>query len=252
VSPLALLGLGLALGIRHATDPDHVVAVMAISSRTKRWLPAAALGAMWGLGHTLTVFGVGTLIIVFNLTVPPRVGLALEFAVALALIVVGALNIGHRHAAAARAVATRGARGSAEQGEDPARGGAAEADDELMRGAAVRTEASVPAGRAFSVGIVHGLAGSAAVALLVLSLIQDPLWACLYLLIFGLGTLIGMALVTAGVAIPLAHAARRWPNFEHVARLATGALSIGFGLWLAWQIGVVDGLFGAVPKWDPH
>lgn len=215
MSPLALLGLGLLLGVRHATDPDHVVAVMAISSRTRRWLPAAALGAMWGLGHTLTVFGVGTLIIVFNLTVPPRVGLALEFAVALALIVVGALNIGHRHAAAAR-------------------------------------DGAVPSGRAFSVGIVHGLAGSAAVALLVLSLIQDPLWACLYLLIFGLGTLVGMALVTAGVAIPLAHAARRWPRFESGARLATGALSIAFGVWMAWQIGVGDGLFSAVPRWTPH
>ena len=63
MNPLALLGLGLALGIRHATDPDHVVAVMAISSRTRRWLPAAGLGAVWGLGHTLTLFVVGALII---------------------------------------------------------------------------------------------------------------------------------------------------------------------------------------------
>jgi len=231
VNPLALLGLGLALGVRHATDPDHVVAVMAISSRTRRWLPAAKLGAVWGLGHTLTVFVVGSLIIVFNLTVPPRVGLALEFAVALALIAVGALNLGHRHAAA---------------------GGERSADAELVRDAASRPEAAVPAGRAFGVGVVHGMAGSAAVALLVLSLIQDPLWACLYLLVFGLGTLIGMALVTAGVVAPVALAARRWPGLQRGARFATGALSIAFGLWLAWQIGVVDGLFGAAPTWDPH
>jgi len=227
VNPLALLGLGLVLGIRHATDPDHVVAVMAISSRARRWLPAAKLGAIWGLGHTLTVFVVGTLIILFNLTVPPRVGLALEFAVALALIAVGALNLGHRHA--------RGAGTS----------GAGDLEPDASGGA-------VPAGRAFGVGVVHGLAGSAAVALLVLSLIQDPLWASLYLLVFGLGTLIGMALVTAGVVAPVALAARRWPGLERGARFATGALSIAFGLWLAWQIGIVDGLFGATPSWDPH
>jgi len=236
VNPLALLGLGLALGIRHATDPDHVVAVLAISSRTRRWGPAAALGAIWGLGHTLTVFAVGTVIIVFNLAVPARVGLALEFAVALALIVVGTLNLGHRHASGRL---------------EPARGREARrANAELVGNGGA--EVAVPAGRAFGVGVVHGLAGSAAVALLVLSLIQDPWWASLYLLIFGLGTLLGMALVTAGAVVPLAFAVRRWPGFDRGARIATGVLSIAFGVWLAWQIGVVDGLFGAAPRWSPH
>jgi len=228
MNPLALLGLGLVLGIRHATDPDHVVAVMAISSRTRRWLPAAGLGAIWGLGHTLTVFVVGALIILFNLTVPPRLGLALEFAVALALIAVGALNLGHRH------------------GERTA---SAKAREEREHGP---TGVPMPAGRAFGVGIVHGLAGSAAVALLVLSLIPAPVWACLYLLVFGVGTLLGMTLVTAGMSAPLAVASRRWPGFSRGVQLATGTLSIAFGLWLAWQIGVVDGLFGAVPRWTPH
>ncbi|HTO89683.1 MAG TPA: HupE/UreJ family protein [Candidatus Sulfotelmatobacter sp.] len=215
---LALLGLGLALGIRHATDPDHVVAVAAITARTRRWLPAAAIGAMWGLGHTLTLFVVGALIIAFNLTVPPRIGLAMEFAVALALIAVGAFNLGHRHGAA------------------PSPAG----------------EAPLPAGRAFGVGLVHGLAGSAAVALLVLSLIREPLWACGYLLLFGLGTLIGMVLITTGFAVPLSTASRRWPRFERAARFATGAASVAFGVWLVWRIGFVDGLFRASPHWTPH
>ena len=224
MSPLALLGLGLALGIRHATDPDHVVAVMAISSRTRRWLPAASLGAVWGLGHTLTLFVVGALIILFNLTVPPRIGLSLELAVALALIVVGALNIGHRHA-----------RHAAESAREE-----------------TAAAAPLPAARAFGVGLVHGLAGSAAVALLVLSLIHDPLWACGYLLVFGIGTLVGMVLVTTGFAAPFTLAARRWPGLDRGVRLATGALSIAFGLWLTWQIGIVDGLFTATPHWTPH
>jgi high-affinity nickel-transport protein len=218
VNLFALLGLGLVLGIRHATDPDHVVAVATITARTRRWLPAAAIGAIWGLGHTLTLFVVGALIILLNLTIPPRVGLALEFAVALALISVGAFNLGHRHAT-------------------PERTG---------------DSAPLPAGRAFSVGLVHGLAGSAAVALLVLSLIRDPRWACGYLLLFGAGTMLGMMLVTTGFAIPLSAASRRWPNFERAARVATGVASVAFGVWLVWQIGFVDGLFTSAPRWTPH
>ena len=99
---------------------------------------------------------------------------------------------------------------------------------------------------------MHGLAGSAAIALLVLSLIRDPLWACGYLVVFGFGTMIGMTLVTTGVAAPFTLAARRWPGFEHGVRFVTGAVSIGFGLWLAWHIGVVDGLFSSAPRWTPH
>lgn len=218
MDPLAVIGLGLFLGLRHATDPDHVVAVTAIAARTRRLLPAAWLGIVWGLGHTLTLFVVGGAIILFNLAVPPRLGLALEFAVGIALVVVGFLNLrgtGHVHG------------------------------DELAG-------ARVPALRAFVVGTVHGLAGSAAVALLVLSTVRDPRLGVSYLLVFGLGTLIGMTLVTTSVSAPIGLAARRWGGIARTARLATGALSLAFGLWLMWSIGWQDGLFRAVPHWDPH
>ena len=97
MDPLALLGLGLLLGMRHAMDADHVVAVAAITARTRHILGAAWLGVVWGLGHTLTIFAVGVAIILFNIAVPPRVGLSFEFAVALALIVVGLLNLNRPH-----------------------------------------------------------------------------------------------------------------------------------------------------------
>ncbi|HEY6220933.1 MAG TPA: high-affinity nickel-transport family protein, partial [Candidatus Eisenbacteria bacterium] len=93
MNPFALLGLALALGLRHAADPDHVVAVTAITARTKRVLPAMWLGVVWGLGHTVTLFTVGAAIILFNVVVPPRLGLTLELAVGLALVVVGLLNL---------------------------------------------------------------------------------------------------------------------------------------------------------------
>jgi high-affinity nickel-transport protein len=171
------------------------------------------------MGHTLTLFVVGGLIILLNVVVPPRLGLSFEFAVALALIVVGLLNL-------------RGPRpGSADASAAPAR---------------------LPALRAFVVGLVHGLAGSAAVALLVLATVREPLWAIGYLGVFGLGTLLGMAFITAGMASSLSLAASRWGGLGPGVRVATGVLSLVFGVWLVYQIGWHDGLFGALPRWEPH
>lgn len=220
MNPVALFGLALALGLRHAADPDHVVAVAAITARTKRILPAMWLGAVWGLGHTVTLFTVGAAIILFNLVVPPRLGLTLELVVGLALVVVGLLNL-----------------------KAPSR-------DEGM-GAGGKRE-RIPAWRAFFVGLAHGLAGSAAVALLVLATVREPVWACAYLLLFGFGTLAGMALITTSLATPLTVASQRWPRFGRVMRLGTGVISLVFGAWLVYQIGWKDGLFLAAPHWSPH
>ena len=219
LQPLALLGLGFLLGLRHAMDPDHVVAVTAIAARTRRALPAALLGIAWGAGHTLTLWLVGAAIIVFDLVVPARVGLALEFAVALALVVVGLLNLNHPSHV------------HSELEDSPER--------PLAR-------------RAFLVGLLHGLAGSAAVALLVLATVHDTVLACGYLGVFALGTLVGMAVVTTGFTLPMAAAASRLTLSPRTIRWATGMLSLGFGLWLAWRIGWVDGLFTESPRWTPH
>ena len=220
MNPFPLLALGLVLGLRHAADPDHVVAVTAITARTRRVTPAALLGAVWGLGHTLTLFAVGAAIILFNWVVPPRVGLTLEFVVAVALVTVGLWNLRGRH----------------------------DHDDAGLGDGAGR----LPTGKAFVVGMAHGLAGSAAVALLVLATVRDTLWECAYLLIFGFGTLLGMMIVTTGLALPLTAVTRRWGGSARVLRLATGALSLLFGVWLIYQIGWRDGLFLTVPHWSPH
>lgn len=218
MSTLALAGIGLVLGIRHAADSDHVVAVTAIAARHRRIGPAAFIGAVWGLGHTLTICVVGGLIILFNVVVPPRVGLALEFAVGIALTVVGTLNVAGK-------------------------GGFLSSAAEDAKGTGVK---------AFVVGLVHGLAGSAAVALLVLATVREPVAACLYLLVFGLGTICGMMLVTVAFASPVAVLARRFAWHGGTLRLATGVLSLAFGAYVMIQVGFVDGLFRAVPHWDPR
>src|SRR6202040_4217947 len=103
--------------------------------------------------------------------------------------------------------------------------------------------------RSFSVGLVHGLAGSAAIALLVLSAIPQPLWATLYLAIFCVGTIIGMGLITTAIATPLIVASRRMSSLHQRLVTGSGLLSFGFGLFLAYQIGIVDRLFAAAPIW---
>jgi high-affinity nickel-transport protein len=216
---LAVLALGLFLGLRHATDADHVVAVTAIAARYRKIAPAALVGAVWGVGHSLTICLVGGAIVLFNLSVPPRVGLSLEFAVGIALAVVGALNLFGRGGF----LATNGF-----------------------------AEGRLPSARAFGLGVIHGLAGSAAVALLVLATVRDPRTGLVYLAVFSLGTVLGMVLVTLGIAAPVRLFAARWPGFGAPLRVATGALSLAFGGWILWQVGVVDGLFGANPSWDPH
>lgn len=215
--PVALLGL--ALGMRHAMDPDHVVAVAALTARSRRTWSGAWLGAVWGVGHTITLTAAGAAIILLNLTLPPRVGLAFEFIVALALVAVGAFNVG--------------------------------------RGAGLTASAAAPeprfaALRAFGLGLAHGLAGSAAVALLVLATVRNAPWAVGYLALFGIGTIAGMMLISAGFAAPLASATRRWPRLGPWVRVTTGALSLAFGAWLIVQIGFVDGLFLAHPHWAPR
>lgn len=217
MNPFALLGLGLVLGMRHATDADHVVAVTAIAARHRKAGPAALIGALWGLGHTLTIFVVGAAIILLNLTVPPRVGLSLEFAVGIVLTLVGLWNIAGR-------------KGFVSSG----------ADDGL------------PSWRAFLVGLVHGLAGSAAVALLVLATVHDTWPAVGYLLVFGLGTIVGMMTITLAFAVPAGALAARFTRVAPHLRLATGLLSLAFGLYVMGRIGFADGLFTAHPTWTPH
>lgn len=218
MQPLAIIALGLVLGVRHATDPDHVVAVTAIAARYRRLAPAALVGAVWGLGHSLTIFIVGGAIVLFNLTVPPRVGLGFEFAVGLALTTVGAINVFGR-------------------------GGFLPQDDHATR---------IPTGRAFGLGLVHGLAGSAAVALLVLAAVTDPRMGLLYLGVFGLGTTLGMVLVTLGLAAPVHLMGGRWPTLGVPLRLVTGTLSLAFGVYVIYQTGWVSGLFRAAPLWSPR
>jgi hypothetical protein len=229
---LSILALGLFLGMRHATDADHVVAVTTIVSRERSVRAAAVVGALWGLGHCATLFVVGGALLLSRFVIPPHVGLGMEMAVALMLILLGGLNLTdalHRieHAAEPSSDRTRAHAGV---------GGS---------GRALRVV------RPLVVGVIHGLAGSAAIALLVLTTIRETGSALGYLAVFGLGTVAGMMLLTAAMALPLAAASARFAAFDRTMARATGLLSIAFGAYLFYRVGFVDGLFTASPRWTP-
>jgi high-affinity nickel permease len=242
-APLGIALLGLILGMRHATDADHVIAVTAIVSGERRIGAAARIGIAWGLGHSVTVFLVGGAIILFKLTIPARLGMAMEFAVAIVLILLGISVLlkgvsgnvfAHSHTHEHDGVAHVHSHAHALGDEHSHRSHLVAAPSRFARGSRER---------AFGVGLVHGLAGSAAIALLVLSAIPNPMWGLIYLAIFGLGTIIGMALITAAIGLPVSLSAARLGSLNHALVLGAGLLSLGFGLFLAWQIGFVDGLF---------
>lgn len=228
---LAILALGFFLGMRHATDADHVVAVTTIVSRARSARAALGIGALWGLGHSATILVVGGAIVLFGWVVPPRVGLSMELSVALMLIVLGGANL-----SGALKHIGRIAHGHSHQEE-------AEATLSL------RTPGFL---RPLLIGVVHGLAGSAAIALLVLATIKSAKLALVYLGVFGFGTLSGMMLLTAAMSWPLAALTSRFEGAERMLARATGLLSLAFGLFLAYRIGFVDGLLLDTPNWSPH
>jgi high-affinity nickel-transport protein len=240
----SLLFLGLALGVTHATDADHVVAIATFVSDRGGLREAARIGVLWGLGHSLTVLLFGGAMIVSRAVIPPVVGLSLELGVALMLV-----GLGGRALVRARAERAHPPEAANHAQESPTHHARVHA-----LGLPHRHASSAPRGpvESLAVGLVHGLAGSAAVALAVLTQVSDPRVGVAYLAVFGLGTIAGMLLVTTALALPLlALPERAWAFRRHVRSLA-GATSCAIGLALVYDIGFTSGLFLGAPSWAPH
>jgi high-affinity nickel permease len=265
ITLLSTLALGFFLGMRHATDPDHVIAVTTIVSRQRSMRYAALIGALWGMGHTITILIVGSAIILFGLVIPPRVGLSMEMSVGLMLVLLGVLNLSgimrwitetvtpsysdhHEH--------SHGHGGYAHTHphiQSPVK--QQHAEDEMPARWMDRTFGRLgiyQVVRPLVVGIVHGLAGSAAVALLVLNTIRIPSWAVFYLLVFGVGTVAGMMVITAAIALPFKFSGSHFVRLNRGLGLASGLVSLGFGLFIVYQMGFINALFTGRPVWVPR
>jgi high-affinity nickel-transport protein len=231
--------LGFVLGLQHATDADHLVAVATILSRERRFADGALVGAAWGLGHTTTLAATAAIVIAFGLRLPASLETGLELVVAAMLVALGLLRL---------ADAVRGAGAVprehrlADHDHDrvevvhshPHRHGGGEHAHPHVHPS--RRLLAVPAGRrgglaprAAVVGAVHGLAGSAAVTLLVLTTLPTATAAIAYLAVFAAGTLAGMTALTAVLAWPVA-LALRVDRARRILAVGAGTASIAFGL----------------------
>ena len=264
--------LGFFLGMRHATDADHVVAIATIVSRERSVAGSALIGAAWGVGHTVTVVAVGAAIILFGVVIPPRLGMAMEFAVGVMLVLLGVLTLAGVGHSGGAAHAHAGGPGGHDlgihdhlhahgdylhrhpHGHGPGAHGHADEHTPLAR----RDSGLSPIAlydwlRPLVVGLVHGLAGSAAVALMILPIIREPVAALGYLLLFGLGTIVGMMLITLILSAPFRFTAVNLPKFNWRLRVASGLVSFSFGVVLIYGIGFTEGgLFTDAPIWEPH
>src|SRR6266550_185938 len=237
VGVFALVGLGLVFGLKHATEVDHVVAVSAIVSEHRSVWRCALVGALWGLGHTSALLIVGVLVLGFRIAVPLPVAHWLEFGVALMIIGLGVLAV------------VRVLRQRADiHLHKHSHGGASHVHVHFHE--AETAHAGIPTSHSHAisrigfkpllVGGMHGLAGSAALTLLVLTQTQSVLLGLLYLVVFGLGSIIGMLLMSGLIGLPFALSSRRLSRFNYGLQTLAGSLSIVFGMWYAYQTGVTN------------
>lgn len=261
---LPILAFGFFLGMRHATDADHVVAISTIVSRQRHLGASAVVGILWGAGHSVTVTLVGGAIILFGVVIPPRVGLSMELAVGAMLVVLGIMNISGLTRWISEALTPGGPAlhshthtHEAEVHEHLHAHSSAPAADPVALPTGLLASWLARLGlyqaiRPVVVGLVHGLAGSAAVALLALTTIREPMAAFLYLGIFHVGVMGGMGLITAAIGVPFVLSAGRFQHFNRALGLASGVLSLVLGIFVIYEVTVVGGLFTDAPHWEPE
>lgn len=228
-SVIAALSAGFGLGLRHALDADHLAAVSTIVSEHKSVWRSSLVGTFWGLGHTASLLGVGVVVLLLKVTISEEVAPWMEMPVAAMLVGLGAVAVyralrqndialhTHTHAHAGESEHTHLHLHARREHDHTHR---------LFR----------LGRRPFLVGLVHGVAGSAAVMLLVLTQLPSLALGLLYIAVFGIGSVGGMLLMSAMISIPFMATAKRFASINKAIRLAAGLFSLGFGLMLAWEL----------------
>lgn len=226
----AALALGFVLGLKHALDPDHLVAVSTIVSEHKSIARSSLIGTFWGLGHTASLLAVSLVILVLRASIPERIALWMEIPVAVMLVTLGVTTL-------VRALRERGLRIHSHthvhrEAPEPHTHIHLHTQDEHLH----RHRLFKMGRRPFAVGMVHGIAGSAALTLVVLTTIPSVALGLIYIGIFGIGSIGGMLLMSALIGLPFAVTARRFSFLNGGIRLFAGLFSIVFGLVLAWNL----------------
>lgn len=214
---ITLLALGFILGLKHALDADHVVAVSTIVSQAKSLKKSSLFGAIWGVGHTTTLFLVGSVILSFKLVVPDRTALSFEFLVGIVLVLLGIDVLRkvikdkvhlHKHK-----------------------------HDDIVHIHIHSHKKSIfhkHTHKSFMVGLAHGLAGSAALMLLVLTTVKSIFQGLLYILVFGVGSILGMLIISGIIGLPFVLTAK-FDKIHNGVKILAGTISIALGFIIMYD-----------------
>lgn len=243
MNTVSLLILGFILGLKHALDADHLVAVSTIVSERKGFLSSSIVGALWGIGHTTSLLIAGLIVIALHVQIPEKFAALMEFAVAGMLVFLGVrvlwrlLRGGTLHLH----LHTHDHHHHSHPHLHPH---GHEQDHAHEPSFIQRLALHIGNGkRSIFIGMVHGMAGSAALMLIVLATIPSASLAFLYIGVFGIGSIGGMLIMSTLVGIPFVLTAQRSDKLNATVRGISGVVSVVFGLYLAWQIGIAEGLF---------
>lgn len=235
ITPSVILALGFAIGIQHATEADHVVAVTTLVSKNKKLRNASLLGALWGAGHTATLLAAGTVVMLFAVSIPSKLGTTFELGVGIMLVILGlsvvrkiwniksldyffgifSLKHAHPHLH----------------------------NDQIHIHEHEHDQDHAHSHKSILVGMVHGLAGSGALMLILLSTVDSFMTGILYILLFGIGSIVGMLGISTALGLPFVFTAKKYTNINRRIRVIAASISIALGILIIYEVGFSQVLF---------
>lgn len=213
---ISILTFGFILGIKHALEPDHIIGVSTIAGQSKNLWKSAMAGVFWGIGHTSTLFIIGMILISLKVTIPDKWAMSLEFLVGVMLVYFGLSAIYSKK---------RATHSELDHGEQKN-----------------KVQGQLAYRKSLLMGVIHGLAGSAAMILLTISTVNNAWEGALYIFIFGAGTVISMLLFSTIIGIPFVMSKRKMQLNNRLLQF-TGVISTVFGIYYMYNLGVTEGLF---------
>lgn len=222
-----ILSLGFLLGLRHATEADHLAAVSTIVADCKSLFGAAFVGGLWGLGHTISLVVAGIFVLILNFQISEQIEKILESGVGVMLVLLG-LNVLRKIVQGGRLHFHAHNHGQITHAHPHIHERGEKTEPDSHHGLTFSP-------RAVIIGMIHGLAGSAALMLLVIPTIESKATGLLYIIIFGFGSIVGMMLMSFLVGLPFRWTAAKFNNFNLVLQCVAGLLSVGIGLKVVYE-----------------
>ena len=230
------MGVGFLIGLKHATEADHLAAVSTIVSERRSLLGSAVIGGIWGLGHTISLLVAGVVVLLLDFQISEQNERMLEFFVGVMLVLLG-LNV-LRKIVQGGMLHFHAHKHGAHQHVHP-----------HLHESGTKDEPHTHHGFSFSpraliIGMIHGLAGSAALMFIIIPTIDSRPLGLLYIIIFGIGSIGGMMLMSLLVGLPFLLTALRFNRFNNLLQSVAGLVSVGLGLFIIYEKAIVEGLFG--------